>query len=159
MNWKSLSHAQLFANPWAVVCQAPLSMEFSRQEYSSGLPFPSPGDLPNSWIKPCYPTLQVDSLPSEPPGKPSHIINLPFFDKWHFKICSRDHQILNPFKISTLHVSSIVVVVAAADVVFLCIHSSYIFTKIRGMWKKNHTKSCYYFFLISLFVSAEIAET
>ena len=88
----------------------------------------------------------------------THIINLPFFDKWHFKICSRDHQILNPFKISTLHVSSIVVVVAA-DVVFLCIHSSYIFTKIRGMWKKNHTKSCYYFFLISLFVSAEIAET
>ena len=158
MNWKSLSHAQLFANPWAVVCQAPLSMEFSRQEYWSGLPFPSPGDLHNSWIKPCYSTLQVDSLPSEPPGKPAHIINLPFFDKWHFKICSRDYQILNPFKISTLHISSIVVLVAA-DVVFLCIQSSYIFTKLGECEKKNHTKSCYYFFLISLFVSAEIAET
>ena len=43
-------------------------MEFSRQEYWSGLPFPSPGDLPDSGIKPGSPTLQVDSLPSEPPG-------------------------------------------------------------------------------------------
>ena len=56
--------------PWTVDCQASLSMEFSRQEYWSGLPFPSPGDLPNPRIKPRYPALQADSLPSELPGKP-----------------------------------------------------------------------------------------
>ena len=50
--------------------QALLSMEFSRQEYWSGLPFPSPGDLPDPGIKPWSPTLQEDSLPSELLGKP-----------------------------------------------------------------------------------------
>ena len=50
--------------------QAPLSMEFSRQAYWSGLPFPSPEDLPDPGIKPRCPALQADSLPSEPPGKP-----------------------------------------------------------------------------------------
>ena len=53
-----------------MACQAPLSMGFSRQEYGSGLPFPSPGDLPNPGIDPGFPTLQADSLTSEPPGKP-----------------------------------------------------------------------------------------
>ena len=53
-----------------VTCQAPLSMKFSRQEYWSGLPFPSPGDLLDPGIKPGSPALQADSLPSEPPGKP-----------------------------------------------------------------------------------------
>ena len=56
-----------------VACQAPLSMEFSRQEYWSGLRFLSPGDLPNPGIElvsPVSPALQVDSLPSEPTGKP-----------------------------------------------------------------------------------------
>jgi len=47
-----------------------LSLEFSRQEYWSGLPFPSPGDFPNPGIKLQSPVLQADSLPSEPPGKP-----------------------------------------------------------------------------------------
>ena len=65
----SLSCVQLFATPWSVACQAPPSMGFSRQEYWSRLPFPSPGDLPNAGIKPQSPTLQADSLPSEPPGK------------------------------------------------------------------------------------------
>ena len=55
--------------PWTVACQAPLSMGFSRQEYWSGLPFPSPGHLPNPRIKPGSPALQPESLPSEPPGK------------------------------------------------------------------------------------------
>ena len=45
-----LSHVQLFVTPWTVACQAPLSMEFSKQEYWSGLPFPTPGDLPNPGI-------------------------------------------------------------------------------------------------------------
>ena len=57
-------------NPWTVVCQASLSMGFPRQESWSGLPFPSPGDLPDPRIKPRSPALQVDSLLSEPPGKP-----------------------------------------------------------------------------------------
>ena len=56
--------------PWTVAHQAPLSMGFSRQEHWSGLPFPSPGDLPNPGIKPGSPTLWADSLPSEPLGKP-----------------------------------------------------------------------------------------
>ena len=56
--------------PWTVACQAPLSMEFSRQEYWSGLPFPPPGNLPDPWIKPESPALQADALLSELLGKP-----------------------------------------------------------------------------------------
>ena len=67
---KSLSHVQLFEIPWTVAYKAPLSMGFSRKEYWSGLPFPSPGDLPDPGIKPGSSTLQADALPSEPPGKP-----------------------------------------------------------------------------------------
>ena len=55
-------------------CQAPLSMGSPRQEYWSGLPFPSPQDIPDPGIKPRSPTLQVDSLPSEPPGKPYSLL-------------------------------------------------------------------------------------
>ena len=55
------------ATPWAITCQAPLFMGFSRQEYWSGLPFPSPGNLPNPGIKPGSPALQADSLPTELP--------------------------------------------------------------------------------------------
>ena len=51
-------------------------MEFSRQEYWSGLPFPSPGDLPNPGIEPGSPTLQADALPSEPPGVPTSPVGL-----------------------------------------------------------------------------------
>ena len=56
------SHVRLFATPWTVARQAPLSMEFFGQEYWSGLPFLSPGDLPNPGIKPGSPALQADSL-------------------------------------------------------------------------------------------------
>ena len=56
------------ATPWTVACQASLSMGFSRQEYWSGLPFPSPGDLLNSGTEPGSPTLQADSLPTELSG-------------------------------------------------------------------------------------------
>ena len=65
----SLSRVQLFATPWTVASQVPPSMGFYRQEYWSGLPFPSPGDLPNSGIEPRSPTLEADALPSEPPAK------------------------------------------------------------------------------------------
>ena len=67
---KSLSRVQLFVTPWFVAYQASPSIGFSRQEYQSGLPFPSPGDLPDPGIKLRSPTLQADALPSEPPGKP-----------------------------------------------------------------------------------------
>ena len=66
---KSLSHVRLFATPWSVAYQAPLSMGFPRQEYWSGLPFPSPGDLADPGIKPRSPALWTDAFPSEPPGK------------------------------------------------------------------------------------------
>ena len=66
---KLLSRVQLFATPWTVAYQAPPPMGFSRQEYWSGLPFPSPGDLPNPGIEPESPTLSADALLSEPPGK------------------------------------------------------------------------------------------
>ena len=69
---KSLSHVWLFATLWTVAYQAYLSMGFSRQEYWSGLPFPSPGDLPDPGTEPRSPTLRADTLPSEPPGKPTH---------------------------------------------------------------------------------------
>ena len=63
---KSLSPVQFFATAWTVAYQAPPSMEFSRQEYWSGLPFPFPGDLPNPGIEPGSPTLWAVALPSEP---------------------------------------------------------------------------------------------
>ena len=69
----SLSHVRLFATLWTVTYQAPLSMGLSRQDYWSELSFPSPEDLPNPGIEPGLPTLQADTLPSEPQGKPIDI--------------------------------------------------------------------------------------
>ena len=71
-----LNHVWLFANPWTVACQAPLSKPFSRQEYWSGWWFPPPGDLANPRIKPCLLRLlhwQVDSLPPCHLGSPYHL--------------------------------------------------------------------------------------
>ena len=64
-----LSCVQLFVTPWTVAQLGPLSVEFSRQEHWSGLPFPSPGDLPDPGIKPGSSAFQVDSLSSELPGE------------------------------------------------------------------------------------------
>ena len=72
---KSLSCVRLFATPWTAY-QAPPSMGFSRQECWSGLPFPSPGDLPNPGIKPRSPALWADALTSEPPGKSSTVTGI-----------------------------------------------------------------------------------
>ena len=66
---KSLSRVQLFVTPWTVAYQAPQFMEFSRQEYWNGLPFPSPWGLPDPGIEPRSPALWADTFPSEPPGK------------------------------------------------------------------------------------------
>ena len=63
------SHVRLCATLWTAACQAPLSMEFSRQEYWSGLLFPSPGDRPDPGIEPESHALQTDSLLTEPLGK------------------------------------------------------------------------------------------
>ena len=71
---KSLSCVLLFATAWPVAHQIPPSMGFSRQEYWSGLPFTSLGDLPDLGIEPKSPTLQADALLSEPPGKPYNIL-------------------------------------------------------------------------------------
>ena len=71
---KSFSPVLLFATPWTVAYQASPSMGFSRQECWNGLPFPSPGDLPDPGIKPGSPALQADALPSEPPGKQRRLV-------------------------------------------------------------------------------------
>ena len=81
----SLSCVQLFEAPWTVAHQAPLSMEFLRQEDWSGLPFPSPGNLPNPGIEPQSPAVQVVSaftgrfFTTEPPGKPRMYPLIPSF--------------------------------------------------------------------------------
>ena len=67
---KSLSCVRPFVTPWTVAYQASPSMGFSIQEYERGLPFPSPGYLPNPGIEPRSPTLEADTLTFEPPGKP-----------------------------------------------------------------------------------------
>ena len=82
---ESLSRVQLFGTPWTVAYQVPPSIRFSRQEYWSGLPFPSPGYLPNPGIEPTSPalqqspTLQVVSLSTKPPGKISKCIICKYF--------------------------------------------------------------------------------
>ena len=62
--------------PWTVACQVPLSVGFPRQECWSGLPYPSPGDLPDPGTEPGSPALQVDSLPAEPQGNPIGDLNI-----------------------------------------------------------------------------------
>ena len=70
---KLVAYVQL-CDSWTAACPTALSIEFSRQEYWSGLPFPSPGDLPDLGIKLRAPTLQADSLPAESQGKPGRCV-------------------------------------------------------------------------------------
>ena len=80
MKVKSLSLVRLFETPWTIVYQAPPSMGFSRQEYWSGLPFLSPGDLSDPGIGPRSSAFQADALTSEPPGKlPQSKIQIPSY--------------------------------------------------------------------------------
>ena len=72
-----LSLIPLFATPWTIVFQAPLSMGFPRQEYWSGLSFPSPVDLPDSGIEPLPPALAGGFFTTEPLGKPSFKVSYP----------------------------------------------------------------------------------
>ena len=80
------------AIPWTVACHAPLSVEFSRQEYWGGLPFPSPGDLPNQWFEPTSPALAGGFFTSEPPGKPmiSFTMAQEYQVGWHTLDCTFD---------------------------------------------------------------------
>ena len=80
---KLLSRVQLLVTPWTVAHQAPPSLEFSSQEYYSGLPFPSPGDLPDPGIELGSPALQADALVSEPPGKHHSRKNVFSNRDWH----------------------------------------------------------------------------
>ena len=84
---KLLSLVQLFVIPWTAAYQAPLSMEFSRQEYWSGLPFPSPGDLPDPGIEPGSPASQADALPSEPPEEPQVLCTRELFQMIPQTLC------------------------------------------------------------------------
>ena len=70
MHAQKLDHAQLFATPWTLACQASLSMGFSKQEFLSGLPFPPPEDLPDPGIEPVSPTSAGRFFTTEPPEKP-----------------------------------------------------------------------------------------
>ena len=94
---KLLSRVRLFATPRTVAYQAPPSMGFSRQEHWSGLPFPSPADLPNPGIEPRSPALQTDALPSEPPGKP-------YIMKWSQYDHLNDHNSfhMSPYKVISI---------------------------------------------------------
>ena len=76
MKVKLLIRVQLFATPWTVAYEAPLSMEFSGQDCWSGLPFPLPGDLPNPGFDLGLPHCIQKFLPSEPPGKPVWLLLL-----------------------------------------------------------------------------------
>ena len=121
-----LSHLNpvgLFANPWTVACQAPLPLEFSRQEYWSGLPCPPPGDLPDPGIKPrtqgsnpallCLLHWQAGSLPLASPGKPFHdclVILFPctslrdsnYFFLTHVPIHTQIYQAIRPLKLKSI---------------------------------------------------------
>ena len=83
-----------FRTPWTVACQVPLSMGFPGKKYYSGLPFPSPGDIPNPGIELRSPALQEDSLLSEPPGKPHFILWNGFFVVVVMYTCSLFYFIL-----------------------------------------------------------------
>ena len=91
-----LNHVWLFMTPWTIAHHAPLSMGFSRQEYWSGLPVPSPGDLPGPGIEPRSSTLQADSLPSESPGKP----NIKGTKPYHHLEQSSDTSVMTGSKLS-----------------------------------------------------------
>ena len=114
---KSLSRVQLFVTRWTVAHQAPRSMGFSRNEYWSGLPFPPSGDLPNPGIESSSPTLQVDSLSSEPSGK------LFYMGTGHFGLRS---IIMNPVELESSSINPIFVCmyhISGLSLSHTCIHT------------------------------------
>ena len=97
-----LSHVWLFVIPWTVACQVPLSMEFPRQEYWSGLPFLSPGAVPSSGMEPGSPALQADSLPSEAQESPLFSLQLSLFLALH-SICGNLQLYIVPLIVCFSH--------------------------------------------------------
>ena len=95
-----LSHVQLFATPWTIDRQAPPSMQFSRPEYWSGLPFPSAGHLPNPRIEPRSPTMQADSLLFVPSRKPGHEFGGTLFNPVYAKLLQSHQTLCNPMDCS-----------------------------------------------------------
>ena len=81
--------------PWTVAHQAPLFMGFSRQKYWSGLPFPSPGDLPNAGIEPGSPALEADALTSEPPGRKRKIARINGTEGMNAQFTKEENQMAN----------------------------------------------------------------
>ena len=94
MHAQSLSCVSPIATPWTIAHQASLSVGISLQEYWSGLPFPSLGDLPNPGIKPGSPTLQADALPSELPGKLYGVRKCSNFILLHVAVQFSQHHLL-----------------------------------------------------------------
>ena len=96
---QSLSHVRLFGTPWTVAHQAPLTVEFSRQEHWNGLPFPTPGDLPNPGIEPtspASPALAGGFFTTEPPGKPQNQDRaVIFLCKVHGHLLLFSHQLVS----------------------------------------------------------------
>ena len=129
---KSLSRVRLFVTPWTVAYQAPPSMGFSRQEYWSGVPFPSPGDLPNSGIEPWSPTWQANALTWEPPGKPYSVALLVKSSKPGWFWCTPSCRIRAPAVRSCLfwwpHYSSI-----------LCLQLIVCWNFFSSNFDQNHT--------------------
>ena len=113
LKWKSLSYVWLFSIPWMVAYQAPLSMELTRQEFWSGLPFPPPGDFPHPGMEPRYPALQADSLLFDPPGLFYYrfVFSFPLYNTRSF---SEFRQVL-PADISSASLKSCLI---AASIIF-----------------------------------------
>ena len=106
---KSLSHVRLSVTPWTVAYQVSPSMGFSRQEYWSGSPFLSPGDLPNLGIEPRSPTLEADTLTSEPSSVRAYKthefswISVPVVCRiWLIQACGANHEYLLPGQCSVM---------------------------------------------------------
>ena len=93
---KSLNRVRFFSTPWTVAYQATPFIEFYRQEYWSGLPFPSSGDLPDLGIEPRSPALWANALPSAPPGKPT-------FYSWIMDRCSGPQSLISKHHLGELY--------------------------------------------------------
>ena len=128
---KLLSRIWLSATSWTIAYHTPPSMGCSRQEYWSGLPYPSPGDLPDPGIEPRSPALQADALPYKPSGKPclSERSSYSCLAPWLFLLLSRilqDHLVLVTSRVCTCSPTLGTCVLLAADIWKSGFHSSQI---------------------------------
>ena len=98
-----LSRVQLFETPWTRACQAPLSMGFPQQEYWSGLPFHSPGDLSDLGIKPMSPALEGGFFTAEPPGKPQLLLGRKYFLFHNLQGAISTHKVRKSYFFFFLH--------------------------------------------------------